>query len=68
MTPEMHFDLNYKVIFGALIFVCGAYYFGYAFRNITTLPAEAGVAYLITGMSLIATGVIISFAYGFTSF
>ena len=40
----------------------------YAFRNITTLTNEAGVAYLVLGMSLITSGVIVSLASGFAYF
>lgn len=66
-SPSRHFRLRYSVIFGTLILICGLYYFGHAFRNITTLSREAGAAYLIAGMSLIVSGVIIAFTSGFAN-
>ena len=66
--PPGHFHLGYKVVLGALLFICGIYYFGYAFKRIDTLEREAGIAYLVTGMSFIASGVIIALASGFSQF
>ena len=67
--PTRHyFRLSYKVALGALMFVCGVYYFGHAFRNISSLSDEAGSAYLILGMSLIACGVFVFLASGFSYF
>jgi len=60
------FSLSYKVALGALVLICGLYYFGYAFRNISTLTTEAGGAYLFLGMSLIFCGVFITLASGFS--
>jgi hypothetical protein len=65
-SPTRHFRLSYKVALGALIFICGFYYFGHAFRNISTLSVETGGAYLVLGMSLIFCGVFIALASGFS--
>lgn len=66
--PERHFSLSFKVILSALMFICGCYYFSYAFRNISTLTSQAGTAYLIGGMAGIAAGVMGVLGFGFSQF